>query len=243
MGRNKPLLPDSKKGESTVNGDQYSTIATALSMVGMIARGGFRVRPDDAVPPLGDGRAARTVVIAGNAGPAMWRAFRADIRPGPDPLDRWCRSVLAEIAKEIGAGLVLPSDGPPYAPFQRWAMRAEAVFISPLGLLIHPKWGLWHGYRGAFLVGEPFDVPPREAGQSPCESCPEKPCLTTCPVGAFTGEDYRVDDCTAYLHRPDGSSCLTGGCRARRACPVGKNHLPEPDQAGFHMQAFLASRP
>ena len=31
-------------------------------------------------------------------------------------------------------------------------MRAEGLKPSPLGVLVHPDFGLWHGYRGA--IGE-----------------------------------------------------------------------------------------
>jgi hypothetical protein len=36
---------------------------------------------------------------------------------------------------------------------------------------------------------------------------------------------------------------MTGGCLARRACPVGTDYAYDPRQAAFHMTAFLAARP
>ena len=33
-------------------------------------------------------------------------------------------------------------------------MRAEGLKPSPIGILMHPQFGLWHAYRGALL----FDV-------------------------------------------------------------------------------------
>ena len=53
----------------------YKEISAALARHGLIARGGFIPGSDDAVPALPDGRPARGMVLAGNAGPAMWRAF------------------------------------------------------------------------------------------------------------------------------------------------------------------------
>jgi hypothetical protein len=32
------------------------------------------------------------------------------------------------------------------------------------------------------------------------------------------------------------------GCRARRACPVGRGYHYDPKQAAFHMRAFLDAR-
>jgi hypothetical protein len=34
---------------------------------------------------------------------------------------------------------------------------------------------------------------------------------------------------------------MSGGCLARRACPVGREYAYDPAQARFHMQAFLAA--
>ena len=31
--------------------------------------------------------------------------------------------------------------------------------VSPLGILIHPDWGLWHSYRGALAFRERLDLP------------------------------------------------------------------------------------
>lgn len=158
-----------------------------------------------------------------------------------EPLDRWSRAILETIAARHGAGVVMPSDGPPFAPFQRWAMRAEPVYPSPLGILIHPRWGLWHGYRGALVFAETLSPPPREALASPCESCADRPCLTACPVEAFTGTQYHVDACAEHVRGPNGTDCRTAGCRARRACPVGRDAGYGAEQSAFHMASFLAT--
>jgi hypothetical protein len=226
----------------------YSEIEAELVENGLIARGGFEVASADSVPAMPDGCRTRTVIMVGNAGTGMWEAFsRARPSPpdpldSPDPLDRWSRSILDRIAAAHGAAVAMPSDGPPYAPFQRWAMRAEPVHPSPLGILIHPRWGLWHGYRGALLFAETFEVPEREIQASPCETCAERPCLSTCPVEAFTTAHYAVDACATFLEGEGGADCLAGGCLARRACPVGLDALTSEAQAAFHMTAFLASR-
>ena len=223
---------------------QYQDVRAALSRVGLLARGGFHVNRSesgDSVPPLSDGRPTRTIILAGNAGPAMWEAF-SEARPAaPDPLDRWSHSVLESVATQYNADVILPSDGPPYAPFQRWAMRAESVHLSPLGILIHPKWGLWHGYRGALLFPTPVDVPAFDFSPSPCSTCVAKPCLSGCPVGAFTGTDYLAGTCADYLGTSAGGICLEKGCLARHACPIGQEAPPSPDQANFHMRAFLST--
>lgn len=220
----------------------YKEINSALSAVGLLGRGGFLVAPGDSVPALFDGRPTRTVIMAGNAGTAMWKTFTKARPSGQDPLDRWSRRVLDVVAARYDASVAMPSDGPPYLPFQRWAMRAEPVQPSPLGLLIHPRWGLWHGYRGALLFAEALELPKQNSVPSLCDTCDDKPCLSACPVEAFTGTEYRVEACATHLKAATGMRCLTQGCLARHACPIGQDACPSPDQAAFHMDAFLSSR-
>jgi len=222
-----------------------AAIEAAFEDAGLVPRGAFHPSPDDGVPPLADGRATATLVLAGNAGPGMWEAFaRApEIDDGEaHPLDRWTRRVLAEIADALGGGALFPFGGPPYLPFQRWAMRGHPVAPSPIGPLIDPDYGLWHAYRGALAFAETIALPPRREIASPCETCTERPCLATCPVGAFTAGGYDVAACAAHLETPAGSDCMEHACRARRACPIGRAHAYSPAQARFHMDAFRANR-
>ena len=223
-----------------------ATLEAALHAVGLTPRGGFHPVADDGVPALPDGRPAGSVILAGNVGPAMWQSF-SDVRQAadePNPLDGWSRRVLGRLADDFGGHAIFPSDGPPYMPFQRWARRAEAVHPSPIGPLIHPDHGLWHAYRGALAFPERLDLPPVDNRPSPCESCADKPCLTTCPVGALTTAAYDVPACAAHLATEAGADCMEQSCRARRACPVGRDNTYGPDQSSFHMAAFLrALRP
>ena len=221
---------------------RYADIATALAPHGLLARGGFRPAPEDGL----SGVAA--LVLVGNAGNAMWRAFASARRSGEieagsrDPLDRWTRWVVEAAARRLGADALFPFGGPPWHPFQRWAMRAEPVAPSPLGLLIHPEYGLWHAYRGALAFTTEIDLPANEARPSPCEGCADRPCLAACPVGAFTGRGYDVGACADHIAAPAGRDCMARGCLARHACPVGRAHAQEPAQAAFHMSAFLRAR-
>jgi hypothetical protein len=227
----------------------WSRVESAAAACGLIALGGFHPEAADGVPPLADGRGAATLAILGNAGPDLWRVFRAapEASDGrPDPLNRWTERVLGGLAAELGAGVHFPFGGPPYRPFVTWAKRAAPVHESALGMLIHPDYGLWHAYRGALAFAERIELPPRDSRPRPCDDCAEKPCLSACPVEAFapTGYDWAYDwaACAAHLARPAGADCVGLGCRARRACPVGRAYLYEPGQAELHMRAFLGAR-
>ena len=216
-------------------------VGEALSGSGLFVRGAFHSREDDGTfLPVG------TIVLIGNAGPAMWRAFRARVPEGEHddlahPLDSWVRGLIGDAASRLGAEAVFPFDGPPFPPFQRWAMRADMVYPSPLGILIHPEYGLWHAYRGALAFREVLPLPRREKAPNPCKSCRDKPCLAGCPVGAFGSDGYDVAECVTQLRSPAGGACQARGCKARHACPVGRAWRYQPAQAEFHMHGFLAT--
>jgi hypothetical protein len=213
-------------------------IERSLQDAGLTPRGAFHPGSGDGVPPLAANAPARTVVLAGNAGPRMWRTFDAARAGGAMTLDEWSRCVLTGLALQLGARAVFPFERP-YLPFQRWAVRAEACHPSPLGLLIHPDHGVWHGYRGALLFAAAIRLPPSDRRASPCASCADRPCLSACPVGAFDGTAYDVPACARYLAGEPEPACMDTGCLARHACPVGRDYRYTPAQARFHMQSFL----
>ncbi|MEK9678289.1 MAG: ferredoxin [Rhodospirillaceae bacterium] len=213
----------------------YPQIEQRIASTGLMVRGGFYPDKDDGIPVP-----CSTLILIGNAGPQFWRAIEREAdMTNANPIEDWSREILTEAAKELEADVLFPFTGPPYLPFLRWAQKAEPVFPSPIGPLIHPDYGLWHAYRGALAFGERIDVPPSEDANSPCETCLDRPCLNTCPVDAVGSGDYDAPACAGFLAGPEGTSCLSNGCAARRACPLGQDYLYTPAQAGYHMNAFL----
>jgi len=217
-----------------------SNILAALTQTGLVFRGGFHPN-STSLAPANTG----TIVLLGLVGRSGWAEF-ADSSEAQDglenPLDRWSKRLIDALALKFGAVPIYPFSGPPYFPFQRWAAGAESLFPSPLGLLIHPDFGLWHSYRGALAFTQVLNLPPRVQAQNPCESCSGKPCLSACPVSAFSGESYNVPACAAHL-RSAGQSCTTLGCAARNACPIGSHHQYGAAQTQFYMAAFRRSHP
>ena len=218
---------------------RYGEVAAAIAATGMVARGGFTVAGPDGVPDAPDGSPTASVVMVGNVGGVMWPAFRAAEQAVADPLDAWTRSLLTPIAAGLGATFVHPSDEP-FQPFQRWAQRAEGIAPSPIAILVHPEFGLWHAYRGALLFPAVLDeLPDPIAAPSPCLTCDGQPCLTACPVGAFTSDGYDSDACRGHVRSNADPVCLDEGCAARCACPVGVQFRYGRDQMRFHMLAFV----
>ena len=211
-----------------------------LGPTGLIYRGGFHPEPGEDIPTLPNGSPPATIVLVGNAGAAMWNAFAADnpVPAGRNPLDRWLKPRIEAAARTLGAHPIFPNEGPPFVPIQDWAARAEPVYRSPLGIMIHPDHGLWHVYRAALCFAERLDLPPRDDRPSPCETCEAKPCLEVCPVDAFKPDRFAARDCADHVVSAAGTVCRERGCMARRACPVGRDRqYPRPAQA-FHTAAF-----
>jgi ferredoxin len=194
-------------------------------------------------PADGDGVPgnARFVVLIGNAGPSMFRRFARERDVSETLLDDWTKSVIDPLADDLGAQAVYPFDTPAL-PFLTWARRGGAGYVSPLGLNIHPVFGLWHAYRAALLFPVVFDFASRTLSPSPCDSCAGRPCLSACPVSAFDGQTYEVAACGQFLATSFGQTCMQGGCQARLACPIGQTSRYEPKQMQFHMTAFLKAR-
>ena len=218
----------------------FVTIDALLAGTGLFVRGGFHVEADDAVPPLADGRPARTVILVGNAGGDLWRAFTADnpAMAGDHPLDRWVDGHVERTAAAVGAEIVFPTRRP-YPPIMRWAKRAGPVHSSPINLLIHPEYGLWHVYRGAFLFADRLDLPSQHQAPSPCDACEKKPCLRACPADAFKPDHFDAVACVTHVESPAGGNCAARGCLARRACPVGREHAYPVEAGAYHMGAVV----
>ena len=230
----------------------YEQLQQRIESAGLAARGGFHVEPADG---LGD---ARTLILIGFTRIQHWETFAhsPEYTDGrPHPLDRWSMRTIDLLAEQIGGRALYPCDGPPFWPFQRWARRALALHVSPLGVLLDPEFGLWHSYRGALALPIEVPLPTPMQWPHPCESCESKPCLHTCPVGAVQAGAYDVDSCRAQVRstatgaerresreapaaRRGATGCRTVGCLARRACPIGSANAYLPAQASFHMLAF-----
>jgi hypothetical protein len=212
-------------------------IRAALSPHGIFLRGVLNFDGDG--PEISAGR-AQTVILLGNIGGSIWPTFsawRANHSHATDPLDTWSVAIIRPLAAALGGVAWFPSEKP-WQPFQQWAMRSEGLRPSPLGVLVHPEYGLWHGYRGAIGFLERIEHPAAHVRPHPCDHCPDKPCLTTCPAGAVTTERFDVATCRTYLGGEGEGTCMQSGCIARNACPVGAEYRYPIEQLRFHMDAL-----
>ena len=179
----------------------HDALVAALAPHGLILRGGFHPVATDNLPAD-----AGTAFLIGNAGGAMWKAFAPESDGAENPLDRWTKQVVDPIAARFSARVLYPFDAP-HPPFQRWAQRAEAVYPSPLGMLIHPEFGLWHAYRAALLFHARLELPPRRDDPSPCRRLRRKALPLRLPGRRVHGRTLRR-------------------CRVRRPHPTERCELP-----------------
>ncbi|WP_156884509.1 hypothetical protein [Stappia stellulata] len=217
-------------------------IGAALARAGFRLVGGFAPRAEDGVPELPHGVPTAGLMLVGSLSSELFSLFdkSPEARDGaPDPLDRYTRRVLTPIAGAAGLAPVFVFDGPPYHPFQRWALRVGGFSSSPMGLLAHETFGPWLALRAAFLsletVVDTRDVP----DEGPCPSCVARPCIKACPAGALGPAGYDVPRCLAHLEATPDAACHSG-CRARHVCPVGSAFAQGPREGAFHMRSFLA---
>lgn len=221
--------------------DEMKKIDAQLLTVGLRLCGSFAIQSDDDLP-LSSG----TLCLVGQT-TLGWQAFQQSTeyqKSVINPLDSYAKRICQTIADNYQGQVIMPNDGPPFYPFLRWAKRAEAVNSSPLGLLLHPQFGLWHAYRAAILLPTTWSALPETTKTTDkisvsdvCSPC-QKPCLTACPVDAFSEVHYNVVACKSYLQNNANAPCHTQGCLARVACPQGKAHEYHVEHKAFLMRAF-----
>jgi epoxyqueuosine reductase len=210
----------------------YAGIAAVAGAEALDILGGFHADADPALP-----KGTRTLLLLGPREPGFWAHLTAQAEwdGAPDPVDRWSRRVIGGMACDLGAKALFPFGGPPWHPFQSWAVRSGRAWESPVRLLVHDTQGLMVSFRGALALKETVDLPP--APVRPCDTC-AAPCLAACPVGALTGAGYDVPACHRFLDRAEGADCMTGGCLVRRTCPLSQAYARMPKQSAYHMRQF-----
>lgn len=215
----------------------FSEIASNLRANGLQCLGSFELDSGETAVP-GRKNQPAAIMMIGNVGSVIWSYYDTARQFNPGlTLDQWTENTVSETATEFGLDAVYPFKGPPYFPFIQWAKRTGTLFSSPIGLTIHPVYGLWIAFRAALLFDYPIKEPKAEI-RSPCDDCIGRPCLSACPVGAFTKEGYDFETCLNHVASPD-NGCRQEGCLARIACPIGQQHRYRKTHANFHMQQLL----
>ena len=165
---------------------------------------------------------ARGLVVAGSAGPALWRLFHARMSDNPSlwdkphPYDAFVATLLDRADRALSdAGIRFRRfeaafDATARVDFLALARLAGLGSPGPFHLLIHETHGAWWALRGAWLVDA--DVDPPAAHHPPCAGCPA-PC-----VGGWA----------------NAGGILGASAEVRSRCVVGQASRYNDDQVAYH---------
>ncbi|MFS4581148.1 ferredoxin [Phaeobacter sp. C3_T13_0] len=227
----------------------YATLQDAADVHGLDIYGGFHPTHSQltnipgADSPDSSSRTGTygTMILLG-ATASFWPNFtnsREYMDGAAHPIDRWSNRIIERMAQAWGACPAYPFTEPPFMPFVAWALATGRSFTSPSQMLVHDRYGMMISYRGALYFAHHIDLPPPPMAEAPCLSCIDQPCLSTCPAEALShGGPYNLAACHSHLDSGSGTPCLSGGCLARRACPLSAGASRTPAQSAHHMRYF-----
>lgn len=208
------------------------TVVEALGAIGLNAWG---VAPGAGHEELLPG--CQSVLVFGSGGPALWRAFVADLREHPEhlseedhPLDAFVRRAVDRLDLPPGTRVVRAAgDETTFVDFRPLALAAGLGWHSRLGLLMHPEFGPWLGLRVAIFTTSALEPTGALAGEGPCAGCPA-PCASACPADAV-GVPFDIRACGRFHHTSDRCART---CHAREACPEGAAHRYPQEAVHYH---------
>ena len=103
---------------------------------------------------------------------------------------------------------------------------------SPFMVGINATWGSWFAYRAVVLANTDFPVTVPVTSPSPCASCDDKPCISSCPAKALDDGEFHLLKCITYRKQAD--SACKNTCIARVRCPVAREHRYSKAQIQYH---------
>jgi len=181
------------------------------------------------------------LLLFGHAGKRFWQRLIESKVTSPNQVDdrsvQVIKTCLANVASASDYKILYP--GSSMLPLQDLGRLSGWHHDSPLGLGIHPSYGLWFAYRGVVLSKTTFTPTVSLTNPSPCLSCKDKNCIATCPAKALSPDRFDVKKCVSY--RLTEESTCTAKCIARIACPVGSEHRYAEDQLNYHYSHSLAT--
>ena len=144
---------------------------------------------------------ARSIVVIGNGGGALWDALKSHAARNPgwwnreNPLDDFTREVVErDLAAPLRASGLRCTTVYPFMSNGRTLSFIELGKVagiagpSILGVTVHPVYGPWIAFRAALLLDEELDSPGDALGFDPCPTCTARTCIPACPANAVSVE-------------------------------------------------------
>ena len=212
-----------------------------LNLFAVLDRAELASEVSQVLDTLADSALTR-VVLVGSGGPQLWQAVAEFGLQREHPVDELSGHLtdifIGDYLDSPPIQILYPQPADARLPIQQLGRAAGWHHDSPLGLGIHPDYGLWFAYRSVFVTS--LELPTQSVVQaaSPCEACLEKPCISACPVDAASSmAAFDIPACTGFRLR-DASPCRHQ-CLARIACPVGAAHRYSSAQQHYHYDRSL----
>ena len=166
----------------------------------------------------------KRLVLTAHVGRSLWPQLTANWPTSKHPVDDYSRSITQQYIEAhlpTESALLLYPTQEYLIPLQQLGQYVGWSHPSPVGVGIHADYGLWFAYRTAFLTTAALIPTEIDTRPSPCLTCVDKPCLTTCPAKALSATaSIQLDPCLD--HRVSAESSCADRCLARMACPVGR---------------------
>ena len=173
-----------------------------------------------------------TLCIVANGGKELWNHLPHPLDESINPIDQFSIQQMKILDPDMR--IIFPHNEW-NIPLQRIGRFLNISRPSLLGIDINQDYGLWFAFRGAFLTKNNLINKNHNTFVSACETCIDKPCVSSCPASAIIPEknSFKLNICADYRLKPI-SSCADR-CLARLACPYHNEHQYNLLQIKYHM--------
>ncbi len=184
-------------------------------------------------------RKYRQLILIGHGGTSFWEALKAmGVEPyrqeEQHPVDDFTVATVQQFMREehLACAYEIIYPGTYTISLQELGKLAGWHHSSPFMVGINPTFGSWFAYRAVVLANTDLPLSTPVSSSPPCDSCSDKPCISTCPAHALDGGEFHLLKCVSY--RQEEASVCKNTCVARRSCPVGEEHRYSDEQMQYH---------
>jgi len=182
----------------------------------------------------------KSLVLLGNGGSLFWEKMQNSGFQSDNPFDDFSISLLERTISEYwnleNYKILYPDNQ--LIPLMKIGELAGWHHPSPMGIGIHPTYGLWFAYRIAFVTTADLVKQREDSKEHHCMNCSSKPCIDACPAKALI-EDGPMDTqkCISYCVT-EGTLC-NSKCLSRVSCLIASDKRYTDEQLHYHYSRAL----